>query len=363
MKKLFKFLALTTVLALASCNGKPAYESGPEKAIKGTGTIFNESLGFNTKDASIFEENGVRYVVYVSNEVSEGDQVFAARKGVLENGTWVYGKKHIVLRGDAESWDMNIYNPSVIKGEFSYQNKTYSYLMAYNGNDNDMNTNNHIGLAVTNDILGSWTKVGDSPILANPEVYEASYGFGGCSLVSFDEASKGYMFYTVGETEITHQAAKAYDFSNLDDIVLERGYSTLPVAGLNDKADVNIISNASLALSKDLSTLYMVRDRLPASGNKPGQTTEVEISKASVNVLASVSERWTNVGYISGTDTMDVDNPDSLGWDQIYSGDFVTDEYGRLMSTSEVDVVYSTFDEESTMVNYSSTLAQFRITL
>ena len=365
MKKLSSILLLTAATILSSCGtSKPIYEQGDSKAIKGTGSLFHETVGFNTKDASIFEEDGTRYIVYASNEVSKGNQVFAARKATLSSdGTWVYSKKNIVLRGDEESWDVYIYNPSIIKGEFKYEGTTYSYLMSYNGNDNKNNTNNHIGLAVTNNILGTWTKVGDEPILENPEIYEASYGFGGSSLVSFDNKGKGYIFYTVGDTDVTYQAARSYDFSDLDNIVLDKGYSSIPVTGLSDKADVNIISNASFAISSDKSTLYIVRDRLPASGNKPGQTTEVEVAKASVNILGSLSESWTNIDFISGKDTMDVEDENSLGWDQIYSGDFVTDPYGVITSTTSVDVVYSTFDEESLEASYTASLAMYTVTL
>ena len=366
MKKTNLIFTLASIFVLAACTpaNKPhPYEDGPQKTIKGTGTMFHESLGFNTKDGTIFEEDGVRYVVYATNEVSEGEQVFAARKGTLNNGVWTYGEKYIALRPDAKSWDNYIYNPAVIKGKFNYQGTEYKYLMAYNGNDNEMNTNNHIGLAVSNNILSEWTKVGDEAILTNPEVHEASSGFGGCSLVSFDNEGKGYLFYTVGETDVTFQAAKSYDFSNLDNIVLEEGYTSIPVTGLNDKANVNMISNASFAISSNKETLYIVRDRLPASGNKPNQTTEVEISKADINILGSVSESWTNVGYISGFDTMDETDENSLGWDQIYSADFVTNPYGVMLDTNEFDVCYSTFDEESTLVNYSATLAIYHISL
>lgn len=358
MNKRLYPLTLTLAFLLGACGSStPIYEKGTAKTLKGTGTIFNEVLGFNTKDASIFEEDGVRYVFYETNETKNGEKVFAARKGELKNDEWVYGKKHIILRGDSESWDINIYKPAVIKGEFKLGSVTYEYLMTYNGNDNTNDTNNHIGVAVTNNLLGEWTKIGDSPILTNPEIHEASYGFGGTSLISFDQKGKGYLFYTVGETDVTFTAAKAYDFSNLEDIKVEEGYSSLPVEGLHDRADINMITNASFALNRDKTQLLMVRDRLPASGNKPGQTTEVEVSKSDIAILGDLSKTWTNIGFVAGADTIDAEDPESMGWDQIYSGDFVTDPYGMVLSASELEILYSTFDEESEDVNYSSTLA------
>lgn len=376
-KSIFLFTSLIGVLALTGCNknkqtssststnddNRP-YEQGDPKTLKGTGTIFNEVLGYNTKDASIFQDGNERYVVYASNEEEKGPQVFAARKATLVDSKWVYEKKHIILKADANSWDKNIYNPSVIKGEFAYQGTTYSYLMAYNGNDNKNGTNNHIGLAVSNNFLEGWKKVGSKPILTNPEVFEASYGFGSPSLLSYDNKGKGYMFYAVGETEVSFTAVKSYDFSNLDSLILAPGYASLPITGLTDKVEGNaIIMNAGFALSKDKASLYMVRDRLPQSANKPNQTTEVEIDKADVSIISDLSKGWTVTDNITGMKTMDIEDEESLGWDQIYSGEFVTDPYGVLLDLAKSEVIYSTYDEDANDPSYSSTLASYEVTL
>ena len=367
-KLLSAIISLASVTVLVACNNSgpsaPAYERGEKKALKGTGTIFNEALGFNTKDASTFEEDGVRYVIYATNESSQGKQVFAARKATKVNDKWVYQKKNIIFKGDSEGWDKNIFNPSVVKGEFAYQGTTYSYLMAYNGNDNNDGTNNHIGIAVSNNVLSGWKRVGNRPILSNPEVFEASYGFGSPSLVSYDKHGKGYLFYAVGEREVSFTALRTYDFSDLDNLVIEGGYTSLPITGLTDKVEGEaIIMNAGFALSKDGNNIYMVRDRLPQSANRPNQTTEVEIDKAELSIVNDLSQRWTVVDNITGMKTVDFEDESSLGWDQIYSGDLVTDAYGQLLNADNCEVVYSTYDEESRLPSYSSTLAVYGITL
>ena len=78
--RLNKSLVLVaSALLLASCNKPtevkpmpPIYEQGEEKAILGTGLMFKESLGFNTKDASIFDSENERYVIYDANEERKG---------------------------------------------------------------------------------------------------------------------------------------------------------------------------------------------------------------------------------------------------------------------------------------------------
>lgn len=366
MNKKVLFLSLLAIATLVGCNKKndnggekPNYPQ-VNKSNKGTGALFDEYLGFNTKDAAVIEEGDTRYIVYASNEDYKGSPVFAARKATKVDGVWSYGEKKIILKG-SDSWDLNILNPSMIKGSFAYNGTSYSYLMAYNGNNNNTNTNNHIGLAVTNDILGEWTRVGTTPILSNPEAQEAAYGFGSPSLVSYDLQGKGYLFYSVGEINVSFEAVKTFDFSNLNNIKIETGYASLPVTGLKDNQDVNVIVNAGFALSADKQTVYMVKDRLPQSSNTPNQSVAVEVSKAPISILQSHNVSWESIKIISGFDTMDPSDEESLGWDEIYSGEFVSNPYGYIESSS-LEVIYSTYDEESEEVNYSSTLASFTVT-
>ena len=67
--------------------------------------------------------------------------------------------------------------------------------MAYNGTD-EGTSNKHIGLAVTNDILSEWTRVGNQPILKNPdghfELIQDTHGF----VVGWEKSMK-YNEYTL----------------------------------------------------------------------------------------------------------------------------------------------------------------------
>ena len=86
----------------------PEYEKGDKKAVDGVGLMFEETVGFNTKDATVFDEDeNTRYVIYASNEVARGKQVFAARKATKEAGAWKYGEKHIIFKASEgeDAWD------------------------------------------------------------------------------------------------------------------------------------------------------------------------------------------------------------------------------------------------------------------
>ena len=340
----------------------PAYEKGDKKAVDGVGLMFSETVGFNTKDATIFEENeNTRYVIYASNETEKGAQVFAARKAEKVEGAWKFGEKHIILRGATgeDAWDKAIFQPSVIKGEFHYAETEYHYLMAYQGNEDGTNYNNHIGLAVSNDILGEWVRVGNKPILENPELYEGSFGFGSPELVSYNEHGQAYLFYSFGETTLSGTRVKTADFLDLGHIVLEAGYAELPVKGLVGRDD-NITSNAGFAISQD-GKLYYAGDGMPSS-NAPGCATAFEVASAKLDIIQAFDEEWTSIERVSSLDTMD---DEKLGWDELFSPSFVRDAFGRVnTSASKLEVVYSTFDEDAgANARYTGQLCSYEVAL
>lgn len=339
----------------------PDYEAGDKKDVLGTGLMFTETLGYNTRNASVFEENNERYVIYEGNETKKGDQVIAARKATLVDGSWKYWEKHIVLKG-SDSWDKYVSQPSVVKGIFNLDNIEYHYLMAYNANEEGDNYNFHIGLAVTNDILGEWVRVGNTPILENPEIYSGSFGYGNTSLVSVDKAGKLLLSYTFGETQLTGTRVKCVDASDLNNIKIEDGYSELPIAGLTNRSD-NITNNASIALSEDLSKVYIANDGMPSS-NAPGNATSFEVAWSANTILNSVHATWSSIKTVGGLDTMDENDPNSLGWDELYSATFVTNEYGLIKDdATSLEVVYSTFNEGVVDTLYTSQLCSIEVSL
>ena len=344
-----------------SVDTRPDYEKGEQKEVLGTGLMFTESLGYNTKDASIFDEGNVRYVVYDSNEVSKGEQVFAARKATKVDGKWVYQEKHVILKGGT-TWDKYIYQPSVVKGSFKLGDETYSYLMAYQGNAEVGNYHNHIGLAVSKDVLSGWVKVGNAPILENPEIYSGSFGYGSPSLVSIDKAVKVLLSYAFGETQLSGTRIKQIDASDLDNLKVEAGYSELPCAGLIGRDD-NVVTNATLSFFDDYSGVVLANDGMPSS-NAPGNARGFEIAKANSEIISSASETWTSVKKVTGNDTIDYDDETSLGWDELYSPAIVTDAYGLLANdATKLEVCYSTYQEGVTDANYTASLCLIEVTL
>ena len=315
------------------------------KTAHGTGALFTEFEGYSAFDAKVFEEDGVRYLTYMSNPVQQMDSnAVYVRKGTKVDGKWVYGEKHLAVSPSESGWDKKITAPTVVTGEFKNGATTYKYLMAYQGSaGNGDNTKNSIGFAVSNDMLGTWTKVGDAPILECTS--DSIYGYGSPELVNYDEHGGVILGYTWGEATLTCTAIQKIDASDLTKIAVDPGYSQLPSKGLVDGAATPIFANAGFAIG---TSLYTVRDVYPLSSNAPGHSTSIEVSKASPNILTSAEEKWTPIKTISGTDTMDDDDPDSLGWDEVYSPSFVTNGLGAILDTKKLEVVYTGQDEKGT---------------
>ncbi|MCI6788503.1 MAG: hypothetical protein MR606_01410 [Mollicutes bacterium] len=358
------FYFLSTLL-LVSCGNKvktPVYELGDKKDVMGSGLLFSETIGFNTKDATIFEENNERFIIYDANEVSKGNQVFAIRKGVKENNKWVYKEKKIIFKGNEEGWDKYIYQPSIVKGKFTYNKEEYKYLLAYQGNNSNDNYNNHIGLAVTNDLFSNYIRVGNTPILSNPSIYVGSFGYGSPSLTSINKEGKVMLSYSFGETNLSGTRVMELDLSNLNKINSDTGYSELNASGLKLRED-GIISNATFIFNDDYSKAYLINDGMPSS-NAPGQSNAIEVASANSSIIYDINTKWNSIKNIMGSDTIIKEDETSLGWDEIYSGTIVTNEYGLVNKDSKkLEVIYSTYQEGIEESRYTAQLCSFEVNL
>lgn len=81
---LHSIIALVSAVAavgFSSCKdkGETAFE---QKPITGISAMFDESLGYYNEHASVFEENGERYVYYTKNKTKNSDtsEYIAVRK-------------------------------------------------------------------------------------------------------------------------------------------------------------------------------------------------------------------------------------------------------------------------------------------
>ena len=321
-----------------------------EKVLKtahGSGAMFTEYVGYMANDASVIEEDNVRYVAYVSNEEENDTEtaIFVRKATKDADGKYVYGEKKLAIKGGV--WDKKVTAPSFVKGEFKLGDETYNYLMAYQGNASDDNSNNSIGLAYAKDVMGEWKKVGDvASVTYSTDIHGKNiYGMGSPELINLDKKGSLALFYTWGEATLTCSAVKKLNASDLSNVSVKGDYQ-ITVKGLQDGGDNPIFANAGFAMSSDSTKLFTARDVYPLSSIAPGHSNKLEIASASSSIIDNIELSWESEKVIVGSDTMDESDPNSLGWDEIYSASFVTDSYGYVDANKALEIVYSGMDEK-----------------
>ena len=184
---------------------------------------------------SIFIENDKEYVYYCTNK-DWGSVVdyIGYRSGEIKNNQLYYSKEQLVISPSEDTWDQtHTCDPTVIKGEFEYNNEKYNYLMAYLGCVPLDCTLNETGIAVSKSPEGPWIKCNDykldgvTPI--NPIVpykdfncTNKNWGTGQACLMSVDKKGRVLLFTTVGCPTGSFMNVREYDFSNINDYKLIR---------------------------------------------------------------------------------------------------------------------------------------------
>ncbi|WMT39448.1 hypothetical protein RE628_18720 [Paenibacillus sp. D2_2] len=99
------------------------------------------------------------------------------RKGKLQDGQWIFSDKFRVLEPSRLGWDcIHVCDPDVIKGEYSYQGETYSWVMVYLGCDIHYCYHNQIGIAFAKNIEGPYVKYDRNPIIGSDEIFNWGQG-------------------------------------------------------------------------------------------------------------------------------------------------------------------------------------------
>ncbi len=248
-------------------------------------------------------------VLYCSNEATPGQ----VKDGICLNG-------NRVLATTPGDWDsVQVCDPTVIEGSFTYEGIPYRYLMAYLGCATYNCTANEIGLAVSND-LTTWKKTGR--VVA--AVRDGFWGVGQPCLMNYNGSI--FLFYTSGTASRTTTYVEQLECSDLNN-----------VTSLGRKeiiCDYDFISNADFAYSD--GSLYMTCDTHPFPKGKLDFISSIQ-SVYSCTWDGSFDSfdyiRWERVAQIG---------MEATGHSRNHNGCFYRDGYGRLIAR----VLYvSTADE------------------
>ena len=382
MKKIFVFiLSLVVIITLAACNKTTTQEitnnqttasqSSTESTSAGITQLTTQETsqtttaeeivfglptpqtGFYMRDADIIQTEDLnRLLVYTTNTISgEEENVIAIRLGAYDSTKgYAYGDEHIILTGSENGWDQYLGSASIVMGNFEYESQSYDYLLAYCGTTSISDSSFSIGLAVSNDPLGTWTRVGDTPVAEyDGDVYGSSYaGFYAPSLVNLDGESIVRLFYTWADAygHFTYFIdIDATDLSNMD----VSGFAMVPNNGnLSSGEDVTMIPNADFAYDSTNGTFFMVKDYSPSASLAPQVATRIELASIDESELyiAPNPNGWTSLRVYDFSDT-----PDFV-YERLYSGAIVTDQFGHLLNEISIEIIYNVSDLEADNVYY-----------
>lgn len=300
-------------------------------------------LGHYMRDADIIQEDGNRYLVYVTNsETAEEDNVIAIRKGVVSGDDYLYGEEKIIIKPSAEGWDKYIGSASIVKGDFKFEGTDYKYLIAYEGTTKENNNARSIGFAVSNDILGTWKKIGNAPIVEyDAEVYGESYrGFYAPSLINMDKESNIRLFYTWADAYGHFTYFVDIDAKDLGNLTIS-GYAMVTNHGnLSTGEDVTMMPNADFVYDPVNKDVYMIKDYSPTPSQDPQVSTQIELALIKEEELYTATNKtgWESLSLYDMFDTED------QAYERLYSGTLISDEYGHVINKDRLEIVYNVSD-------------------
>lgn len=318
------------------------------------GILFGESIDltkrFNYAPSVLIEEvdgKTVMHIWYCANRLSGVivDHI-GYRKGVLnEDNKWEFTDETYALAPTLDTWDSrHTCDPSVIKGEFNYQNETYHYMMAYLGCTTEDYSNNETGIAIAKKPEGPWIKMDHlNPIVPwDRDNQSGTWGTGMPSLLSVDGKGKVLLFYSNSSVGVS---VDYYDFIDMNqpDLVFTRNIIANGLTNPNGTF-LNYVGLADFSYDPIRKRLYM--SSYTNTKNPPDVTITRVNSHGAVhyidglNSMEDVVEAIRNQTYV--WQLLDFIGPEDTGYDRNHNLGLVRDAYGYLYDSNQVMVVVST---------------------
>lgn len=317
-------------------------------------------LGYYISNADLIEESDtVRYIVYTTNASSaENYNQIAVRKGERIEEGWVYGEEYVAVTGTDGAWDTFIGSASMVKGVFALDGTTYSYLIAYCATDDANDCGFQIGIAVAQDPLGEWVKVGDVPVISfdRAQYGQSSVGCYAPSVVNYDKASGIRIFYTYADAY--GHFAYMWD-ANLADLSKISGQQAmLPTSGNLHSGDaVLMFPNADFCYDAENGKFYTVKDYSPSATDElPYFANRIELGRIDESELYTIEngKGWESVQEY---DYIDLETD----YERLYSACIVSDAYGHMLA-GDMEVIYNVCMTESQNADYLYTQVLHTVT-
>ncbi len=309
-----------------------------------SGLLFEEPLAksFNYCPSIMQLEDGTRYIYYcaVKDSGVVRDHVYC-RKGTPDGkGGYNWGPKTLVLAPTPGAYDaMHCCDPSVIQGNFTFNGKTYKYLMAYTGNTDSVN--NKVGLAVSNELMSGWISTGSPLVTYSGD--SSHWGVGQPSLVSVDKNGTVMLFYGYGGAGGTYTCAEKWDLSNLNDPKKIKSMKATENGILGHDGAKDTLNNIDVAYDPVNKCYYAARDTHPYPNDGDPAFVTAYFSLSYIPEAGNVGDLFTSVKNMQGkswTNLLTL-GPKDTGFPRNSNCGIVRDPYGWIPENGKVEVVYS----------------------
>lgn len=369
MKKIL--YPLLIILALCSCSNTNdssiSNHTNKEKPITGIDPIFNEELGYyNMSPSALKISDSEMYVYYTRNEniYTENSDSIAVRHATLVDNKWNYSDFKTILRlpNDENAWDSKyISSPDVIKGIFSYNGKTYNYLMAYAGSIVSGRMNSQIGFAVSNYPDGEFIRVGNEPIISYDSSSHSASGlkrYKGVqepSLVSYNKKGKIQLFYSYYATYNASYCVEM-DCSNLNSII-KGGAMVNQISGLFDETTNTHLYSADWAYDPVNDEYIVCRNYSSSTTGQPSVASAVQLVYAKSKAFSEVNyeydqdkvepvwnlvnQKYSKIGAIKTADEYSDNEMKWSGYYRVYNGCVISNAYGWLDNTNKIEILFT----------------------
>lgn len=211
----------------------------------------------------------------------------------------------VLQPGASGSWDdHHTCDPSIVQGEFRWDNETYKYAMFFLGNRYGVYYN-EVGVAFSNDLNSSswrkwpdqivrktWTEDGDQAIGGTGK----SWGVGQPCAVSLDRKGKVLLTYTIGDMDGTRVVWQEIDMSDLSN--MQYGpVNTMCRTGLkNIDGNQDVTCNCDFAVNLEENKIVVIR---PVNSNVADYPTYIpvasEIDYMDFSSFKAGTGQWTEL--------------------------------------------------------------------
>ena len=199
-----------------------------------------------------------------------------------------------VLQPTPGTWDSyHCCDPSVIKGEFKMNGKTYTYAMFYLGIDTPDCLGNEVGVAFSNDPgATTWDKYPSALVDFPGEEHSKFWGVGQPSAFSLDKKGKVLLTYTRGYSGGTSILSCEMDLSDMSQI--KRG-TTKTVPGA---PGVACMRNADFAVDVENNKIVVVIEGGASATYPTVISSSVSVHVADYDAFLAGTCKWKSLGTI-----------------------------------------------------------------